>query len=422
MGDLARLDGHRSKPKLGGSNKRTRRRFGNIRKLPSGRFQASYQGPDGLRHKAPTTFLTTGDASKWLSLTEADIIAARWRPPQASAPTRENFRDYASRWLNAADLKPRTRDEYRRLIDDLVKTFGDRPLLGITPDEVVAWHVALPPDRATGNAHRYRMLHRVMQAAVDDENVHGLTVNPCQHPKWGKGPAGRPIVPATVGQLATIAEHMPPRLAAAVHVAAWCGLRLGELAELRRADVDLKGGTIRVTRSVQWVRDGVRDNGKARYVPVVGPPKSDAGIRTVTIPPHIVPILREHLAEHAQPGPRGLVFPAPEGGQLRSGPVCRVFGPAREAAGRPDLRWHDLRHTGATLYAQAGATLRESMAYLGHSTPGMALHYAHVAEGRPATLAAKLSAMAGWEPPGVNDGFTDEDGHEELSETDVDNT
>lgn len=382
-------------PAKGGS----RARFGMIRALPSGRFQASYVGPDQRRHNAPTTFVTKGDAGKWLSLVEADIITSRWRPPEAAKPTTETFGAFAARWLAGAELKPRTRDEYRRLLEDLAETFGDMALTGVTAASVADWHAGLPQGRRTGNAARYRLLHRIMQAAVVDTGVHGVTANPCNQPRWGKGPADRPIRPATVAQVETIAANMPPGLACAVHLAAWCGLRLGELAELRRGDVDLGAGLIRVERSVQWVAGEKGPNGHRTYHPVIGPPKSDAGVRTVTIPPHVRPLIAAHLAEHVDPDTDALIFCAPEGGQLRSAAVFRPYSKARAAAGRPDLRWHDLRHTGATFYTEAGATLKESMAYLGHSSARMALHYQHVADERPAELAERLSRMAGWVSP-----------------------
>jgi integrase len=73
--------------------------------------------------------------------------------------------------------------------------------------------------------------------------------------------------------------------------------------------------------------------------------------------------------------------------------LYRVFYKARVTAGRPDLRWHDLRHTGAVLAASTGATLAELMARLGHSTPGAALRYQHAARGRDAEIAAALSRL-----------------------------
>jgi integrase len=127
---------------------------------------------------------------------------------------------------------------------------------------------------------------------------------------------------------------------------------------------------------------------------VVTTPKSDAGTRDVAIPPHLLPILKAHIAEHAEFGRDGLLFPAAGGGHLAPSSLYKVFYPARKAAGRPDLRWHDLRHTGAVLAAATGATLAELMARLGHSTQGAALRYQHAAQDRDAEIARRLSAMA----------------------------
>jgi integrase len=76
--------------------------------------------------------------------------------------------------------------------------------------------------------------------------------------------------------------------------------------------------------------------------------------------------------------------------------LTRVYYPAREAAGRPDLRFHDLRHTGVIYAAQTGATLAELMGRLGHSTSQAAMAYQAVAMGRDALIALRLSEMTGW--------------------------
>jgi integrase len=132
-----------------------------------------------------------------------------------------------------------------------------------------------------------------------------------------------------------------------VLLASWCGLRFGELAELRRSDVDLTNGVIHVRRGM--VRAKADDPNGAKLVLLVKGPKSDAGRRDVTIPPHLLPAVADHVKHHAQVGPQGLLFPAGHGGHLVPSTLYRVFYPAREAAGRPDLRFNDLRHTGATL-------------------------------------------------------------------------
>jgi integrase len=179
---------------------------------------------------------------------------------------------------------------------------------------------------------------------------------------------------------------MPPRYALLVQLAAWCALRYGELTELRRADVDLKAGVLRVRRAVSLV------DGKF----VVDTPKTAAGVRDVAIPPHLLPLVCAHLLEHAAPGLDGLLFPSKGDPteHLRQSSLARVFYPAREKAGRPDLRFHDLRHTGAVYAAMSDATMAELMARLGHSTSQAAMRYQHAAQGRDAIIAARLSDLA----------------------------
>src|SRR6185369_8264130 len=118
-------------------------------------------------------------------------------------------------------------------------------------------------------------------------------------------------------------------------------------------------------------------------------PKTDAGVRDVAVPPHLLPMLRQHLLEHCEPGKDGLLFPARGGGHLAPSSLYRVFYAARTKAGRDDLRWHDLRHTGAVLAAQTGATLAELMARLGHSTPQAAMRYQHAASERDQEIARR---------------------------------
>ena len=167
---------------------------------------------------------------------------------------------------------------------------------------------------------------------------------------------------------------MPERLRLLVLMAAWCGLRFGELTELRRSDVDLRRGVIVVERGVVRLRGGVRH---------VDTPKSEAGEREVHIPPHLVPLVRAHPAADITGGRDGLLFPGKDGRQLASssfygrapgtkdkktGRTLSAWGfyAARATAGRPDLRLHDLWHTAGTSATQAGATLAEVMAILGH--------------------------------------------------------
>jgi integrase len=126
-----------------------------------------------------------------------------------------------------------------------------------------------------------------------------------------------------------------------------------------------------------------------------GPPKTEAGRRTVTLPAvAAAAALAEHLATYSQPGPDELVFTSTEGGLLRrSNFNRRVWQPATRAAGLAGLRFHDLRHTSATLSIAAGASTRELMARMGHSSSAAALRYQHVLAGRDTAIAAALDEL-----------------------------
>jgi integrase len=127
--------------------------------------------------------------------------------------------------------------------------------------------------------------------------------------------------------------------------------------------------------------------------PVTGTPKSPAGVRDVSILPDLLPAVGQHLDEHTGRGRDALLFPALSGAHLTPGGLYDHYYPAREAAGRPDLRFHDLRHTGATLAAATGATLAELMYRLGHSTSGAAMRYQHASLDRDAAISDALSEI-----------------------------
>lgn len=173
--------------------------------------------------------------------------------------------------------------------------------------------------------------------------------------------------------------HMAPLLAA------YCQLRRAELLGLERRDVDLLHGTVRIDRTANHVAGGL----------VLGPPKTVAGRRTIVIPPHLLAGLTHHLDTFVGPSPDAPVLTGPEGGRVRPGTLQTVWVNARQSIGRAELHFHDLRHAGATWLAISGATTRELMARVGHSSPAAALRYQHATEDRDTALAAALSGLAG---------------------------
>jgi integrase len=371
----------------------TRRRgFGAIRRLPSKRYQASYIGPDLARHLAPQTFDARTDAEGWLARDRRLSETEEWTPPAERAPGRRSalsLGNYAvgaltRRRIRGEALRPRTLKLYQGLLERLIfPAFGGRELKTIGPRDVDRWYADLPHDHQTQRAHAYALLKSIFEQALAEGVFKGA--NPCTIRGAGITRRRRQIRPVSVAEVGRLVEATPESLKAAVLIAAWCGLRFGEVFELRRGDLELDTSSIHVRRAVVRVD----------RVEVIGRPKSEAGVRTVAVPPHLLPALETHLDRHVGRTKGALLFSTRTGAHWTHGNFYKAaWIPARTAAGRPDLRFHHLRHTSAVLAAQTGATLAELMSRLGHSTSTAALRYQHAATGRDAAIAAALSAMA----------------------------
>lgn len=363
------------------------RGFGFLRRLPSKRWQASFIGPDLARHLAPMTFTSKTDAEAWLAAERALIAGDAWVSPASRRQRSQTmtFEAYAARWVANRPLKPRTRDGYGHLLRRyLLPDFGATSLKAITPALVRQWWGQLDPLTPTINARAYALLRAVFTSAVEDEEV---TSNPCRIRGASVSPRAREIRPASLSELGIIVDALPPNRRALALLCGWCALRIGEALELRRRDLDLARGRLTVDRAVSWLEGG----------PVVGSPKSRAGMRAVAIPPHILDLLEHHLAEYVGEGPNALLFTALDGrSHLQPSVFHGAWRKARAVAGREDLRVHDLRHTGATMAAMTGATLAELQQRLGHSSVNAALRYQHAAKGRDAEIAKALSVLAGY--------------------------
>ena len=290
------------------SRRQQRRSWGSLRTLPSGRVQARYPGPDGRYRSAPMTFDTKADADAWLAVTRTDIARDEWQRPAPPKGRAYDLSTYPRGWLAARPLAPRTRAEYQKILDDhVLPTFGQVLLPEINPPMVRDWYAHLTTG-PTRKAHAYSLLKTILATAVTDDVI---ATNPCRIRSAGVTRRARTIRPASLAELGAIVELMPDQYRAAVLLAAWCALRFGEVAELRRKDIDLANGRIRVRRAVTYV-DGSD---------VVGAPKSEAESRDVAIPPHLLPIVRAHLVSHTRPGRDGLLFASADGGHLRSGEI-----------------------------------------------------------------------------------------------------
>jgi integrase len=359
----------------------SRRYFGTVRRLPSGRYQARYRGLDAVMRPAPNTFATKADANAWLVDKEAELRRGEWFDPDAGA---ELLDEYARRWITERpNLRPRTVALYGSLYRlHLSPGLGRLGLADITSARVRTWRAARL-DAGVGPvtvAKAYRLLHAMLGTAVDDGLIRR---NPCRI-KGASTERTPEREPATLDQVFALAAAMEPRYKAVVLLAAFASLRWGELMGLHRSDLDLKQQTVRVVRAVQEL--GAKQ--------IVGRPKSDAGVRTVTFPRFIVPELEWHLRVFAEDGDEGRVFIGPKGATPLRSNFQKFWRSATDKAGvSKELHLHDLRHTGATYAAATGASTRELMKRLGHSTPRAALIYQHASEERDRKIADGLDAL-----------------------------
>jgi integrase len=410
-------------------NKPNHRRFGNIRQLPSGRYQASYLGPDWRRRTAPETYERKGDAERALSLIEAQIIKVEWTDPERG---KIKLKDYAETWIKErAGLRPRTVDLYTWTLGKHITPYLGGVALGkLSTAMIRQWRAELLGNGVSVGmaAKAYRLLRAVLMTAAEDDRI--ISRNPCrirgagdehaeERPvltvgqvfeladKAGRRPVGNirglkkgegyRIRFQRHGEMRTCPEVFPTRAEAErslwrmidtgqadgthdrryrafVLLATFASLRWGEITALTRSDIDLNAGTVRVRMA--YVE---RSTGEI----ILGPPKSKAGRRTVGIPQAIIPALREHLAIYVKPEPGSLAFPGPKGGPMRRSGFNRLTGwkEAVQSVGVPNLHVHDLRHTGNMIAAESGAGLKDLMQRMGHDNVRAAMIYQHAVRG-----------------------------------------
>lgn len=358
-------------------------RDGSVRRLPSGRYQARVRDQATNQLVSVGAYATKADANKAIAIAIADQARGAWVDPRAG---RTKFGEYARRWLEGrTDLRPRTAELYAGLLRrHLLPTFGRSELGAISTSAVRSWRskmLSTTGDSTT--ARTYRLLRTILGDAAADDLI---VKNPCTLKSAGVERAPeRPV--ATIPQVMAVADAVGDRYRLAVLLGTFCSLRWGEIAGLARRHVDLVHGRVIVEREVEEALSGT---GPLTF----GLPKSAAGSRTVSIPPHLLDDVKRHLERWAQPGAEGLLFPSNQGAPIRRSHWSRRWRAARKTAGLVDgFRFHDLRHTGNTLAAMTGASTKELMARMGHASPRAALIYQHATEARDDAIAARLTEL-----------------------------
>ncbi|MDA8186198.1 MAG: tyrosine-type recombinase/integrase [Acidimicrobiales bacterium] len=234
--------------KLMATTSRTRRRFGRIRKLPSGRYQASYIGPDGIVHNANETFPTKAMAERWLSLTEADMVRGEWAAPERRA---ETVGEWAERWLEQGQWRPGTERQYRQVVSTHVLARWKGVAVGdVAREDVRSWAAELANSGSSAATVRHAVgtLARILGLAVEAGT---LTANPAVQLRLASPRPRRGLAVLTPEQVETLATEITrpeirvggngslgagrlfrPDLGLWVRLAAYCGLRAGEIGAL----------------------------------------------------------------------------------------------------------------------------------------------------------------------------------------------
>lgn len=377
-----------------------RRAWGKLRRLPSGRWQASYIGPDRQRHTSPTgTYISERDAERWLLEEERLVDQGQWTAPElrAARDTLPILGDYGPQAITARErrsrkpLRPSTAENYRKLWRLTVAgtTLASLPLDLITPAAVRAWRDGLDEEARTRNGHAYDLLRSILNDAVREELIDR---NPAKLVGAGRPEPLHEGVALAVDDLARYLQALPEQWRVPLGLTAWCSLRSGELRGLRRCDLADDGSQVRVGQAVTRLHGA---GGAARWH--IDDPKTAAGKRLIHVPPPIVASmaawLRDWDAAHPDATGAELLFPGRTPDMpMHDSVLNRAHKRAAVAIGRPEMTVHDLRRTGATLAAQSGATTREVMRRLGHTTAAVAMIYQVADDARDAEVARRMGA------------------------------
>jgi integrase len=341
-----------------------------------------------MRHTPGRTFPNKLQADAWLKEEEELLLGGKWTDRRRKT-TLNQFVEEA--WWPRKDLAPRTREEYADVLRLWIYApverrgrpplrLGEIPIAQIGEDDIVAWYNASRARQHPARlAKAYRLLSEVMRFA-DEKRV--IAHNPVRIAGAGSEVAPERRV-LEFDELVLLAEAMDPRYRAMLHLATFGALRWGESLGLQRGDVDFKRRGVMLRRVIVQPSHGG---------PVVGPLKArkPGETRWIDLPSDLMPMLENHLAEFVAGPKSAFLFLDERERILERTAFRRKFDRAKEKVSLEDVTFHVLRHTGATWFAEGGATVRELMERLGHRSERMAIRYQHAAEERMRSIAEGL--------------------------------
>ncbi|MGP5184945.1 tyrosine-type recombinase/integrase [Corynebacterium variabile] len=400
-----------------------RQRFGTVDQLKSGRFRARYTHR-GRRWTAPTTFSKEKKAIAWVSAEEDLIDRGDWTPPTERAAQEQADAERASltvkalceQWLTTAPLKSSTVSSHRKRLELRVYStpLADEPVANVDRPRIRQWWAEIQrqwPDTGSTNSYAYKRLRTAFQWAVDEAEL--LHTNPVRVPGAGSPPRSdirdRPLI--TQDEATALVEGVTERMKAPVELLLYCGLRIGELLELRRKDLHGIDGdgpvTLRIRRdAVREEEPKVDDDGEPvmnkrtgkqvmrQFMVSHDTPKTSAANRDVGVPASVAARLRKHLREHVARGPDALIIPNARGGVMMDTAFRGLMAPGKAHAGRKDVGPHDLRRFYCTLLVNTpGVSLEEARRLVGHEDVSQLMNYQRASSGYESRAAAALNAL-----------------------------
>lgn len=345
-----------------------------VKKTSDGRWQARWRDSAGIQRAK--RFRTKGDAIDH----ERRMLVDAGRGAPVLTPAARTVTELADQWLTASiNLAPGSIATYRRdLARYILPKFGAVDPIRVTGPAIQRWLNVELERLAPSSVHRhYRTLRTMFTWAIRQGQ---LAINPCDQVQPPRVPAKAPAF-LTAEQVERIAAEVQPRYRLLILVAAYGGLRWGEVIGLRRCDID--GARITITSQLQQV-DG-------RWVRDV--PKTLAGRRMVVLPESIGAELARHLEQYVGAHPESLVFTNQQTNPIgpsfrhgtwqpalaRAGIITRTARSGRQPAYGKGPTFHDLRHTAVALAIAAGAHPKAIQARLGHASIGVTMNtYGHL--------------------------------------------
>lgn len=358
--------------------KRKRRLFGSIRKLPSGRCQASFIAPNGDRVNAPYTFDAEIDADFWLSAQRVKLSDGTWTSPEDAKAKEITFGELAKRHISVQVtkggnlLRANTKEFYSKLLRGPLLPFENIEMHSLTSSMISDWNaLQLAAGKKTSTARAYSLLSAVCARALREGLI---TSNPCTIRGARSATSEKKVEPPTRLELSSILGHLKPNLALQVTILASAGLRFSELAALKGGDIirvdaeDEQRIQIRVDKATVKIPGGFE----------TGATKSKNSVRTISLNLDVSRILDSYIKKN-DIQESDLLFTSGDGGPIRGDSAAHAFSKAVSAAGLSGrgITLHGLRHFAVTQYALAGASLSEVKDYLGDKTTQAAIRYLH---------------------------------------------